>query len=124
MAKATGNFALIHGGRNSGPPATQAEIAAVEFSPLNPGTTKERRLAAAQKVTDEIYKALVLSLEIGSLDKDALIAKVREGYEAFGSLLLSLTHTADNVRLVQETIMAAETRLAVAFSVIEPEEEC
>ena len=122
MAKAKSNFAVIRGGRNSGPPATQTEIAAIEFTPLNAGTTKAERTEACRKASHAIHEALIFSVEIGVLDKDDLVQKVRNEYEAFGSALLFFIKVLDDVRAVQEMIMAAETRLAVALAIVEPDE--
>jgi hypothetical protein len=121
MAKST--FGVIRGGRNSGPPATQAEIAAFDFGPLHVDSIKADRLKAANVCSNAIHAALVISLEIAALGKDELVARVREHYEAFGPGLIQLAHAADDARRAQELIMAAETRLAVALAVVEPNED-
>jgi len=117
-------FDTVDGGKDKGPPATSAQIAAFEFKSIRQfqGMTKEKRLKLAHENADILRAMAVVAIEIVALDKSELIAKVRENYDKFGPFLMELAHARDHAQAFMEFIGSAETRLAVALAVVEGDE--
>jgi hypothetical protein len=119
------DFTVINGPAD--PPATVAQIAAMEFEGVKPlSLSKEKRLAQIRDLVQKVYWVTEIAGEICRLDKAELIEIVRENYDIHGPKLMMLAQAADAAKDIREVIQSAECRLAVALAVIEGDggEDC
>jgi hypothetical protein len=105
-----------------GPPVTVAQLAAFEFPAINEiaAMPKKDRQQRAHELATQVHIAAIAGLELLSMDKAKLIARVQNRYEFFGPRLMELADARQSAEALCKAIGAAEKmRLAVALAVVE-----
>jgi hypothetical protein len=104
-------------------PATQAEIAAMEFEPIAAwrNVPTEDRVARHRQISSQLYQFSVIAGQIVSFEKAELVQKMRDEYDLFGPMLMQLVDAGETAKGIVELLSAAETRLAVALANVEPD---
>jgi hypothetical protein len=102
-------------------PATIAEIAEVEFGAIRElgRLSQVKRIKRIHEIVDHVRAGAVIGVEIATMDKAELVAKVAEKLDLWGPSLMELAHAHELANTLREIISAAEHRLAVALAVVE-----
>jgi hypothetical protein len=106
----------------NGKPATVASIAPIEFEGIKEfsETPKDERLRNTNRLIDQVRIAALVAAEFLVFDKDELIAKASADHETLGSVLMGLDDAADNLKVLQQIVEAAEMRLCIALANVKP----
>jgi hypothetical protein len=106
-------------------PATIAKIAAFEFAAIHDfaAMSQEDRQRRGKEIAEQVRVMALLGLELLSMDKAAVIARVRDRYDVLSPWLMDLAHARESAEMLREIISSAECRLAVALAVVEGDDE-
>ena len=102
-------------------PVSVSQLAAMEFKGAKDiaAMSKDERLRKIHGLVDNVRPMAVLAGELMAFDKDELIAKVAANIELHGPFLMALAHAGDDLKALQNIVMSAEMRLAVALANVE-----
>jgi hypothetical protein len=111
-------------GRADGPPATIAQIAAIEFKAASgiAGMSPEQREKTLRGMMERVHKAATIAATIVARDKDALVRFVAAHHDSMGPWLMELALAGDAARSLADIIRGAEAHLAAALAVVEGDE--
>jgi hypothetical protein len=111
---------VVNGGHD-GPPATVAQMAAIEF----PAAMEVARLPWASRtqslfaMSTRAYQAAGVICELLLRGKAEIVSMVAEDPDRFDGLLEELATAADDCRTLLEVISSGEARLAIVLAAIE-----
>ena len=107
------------------PPATVAQMAAVEFKSVTRllGMPQVEREKVVRNIVKTVYQAARIALEIVTKDRGDLVSVVVENYSTLRPLLLDFARAGDDAQVLLELIRSAESRMAVAMVKGNPPED-
>jgi hypothetical protein len=112
-------------GAKGKPPATVAQMAAVEFKSVTRlvGMPQVEREKAVRNIVKTVYQAAQIALEIVTKDRGDLVSVVVENYSTLRPLLMDFARAGDDAQVLLELIRSAESRMAVAMVKGNPPED-
>jgi hypothetical protein len=110
---------------DGGPPATRAQIAALEFGPVQGlrDLSQRERLAELAELEESLHAPVLAAGEIIALDKAELIARTREPGDATEAVVTILADATARARGLVDVLISAECRLRVALANPEADEK-
>jgi hypothetical protein len=109
-------------GKSDHPPATEAQMAAIEFASIKrlARTPKKLREKNLHYIAKNAYTAALMAIELMAMDKTEVLKTARENPDLFGpEALNAFAEAHENARALLEVISSGEARLAITLASIE-----